>query len=200
MPSNIIAARVPLTDPETGLISREWYNFFYDLFTLTGSGQSDESLIDLQLEPPIVPYIPPVVATKSGFRAYRAGALSVAANAVIIMDTIEHSNIAGEYDTTTGAWTATVSGWYVIDAGVALVTSQAVSSSLPQLYITKNGTVERYLNAFYPLGTATGPNLSKPTIVYVTAGEVYKVVINVSTAPAIVTGTSNTWFSAVQLQ
>lgn len=37
--SRIPANRVPLVDPRTGLISREWYNFF---FGASGSGESGD--------------------------------------------------------------------------------------------------------------------------------------------------------------
>lgn len=50
--TNITPPRVPLTDERTGLISREWYRFFLNLFTLTGGGQNTTSLTDLQLGPP----------------------------------------------------------------------------------------------------------------------------------------------------
>jgi hypothetical protein len=50
--SNITPPRVDLIDPRTGLISREWYRFFLNLFQLTGSGQNTTSLTDLQLGPP----------------------------------------------------------------------------------------------------------------------------------------------------
>lgn len=50
--TNITPPRVPLIDPRTGLISREWYRFFLNLFQLTGSGQNTASLTDLQLGPP----------------------------------------------------------------------------------------------------------------------------------------------------
>ena len=49
--TNITAPRVPLVDDRTGLISREWYRFFLNLFFLTGSGQSVASLEDLQHTP-----------------------------------------------------------------------------------------------------------------------------------------------------
>lgn len=52
--TNITPPRVPLTDERTGLISREWYRFFLNLFTLTGSGQNYTSLTDLQVGPPPV--------------------------------------------------------------------------------------------------------------------------------------------------
>lgn len=50
--TNITPPRVPLIDPRTGLISREWYRFFLNLFQLTGNGQNTTSLTDLQLGPP----------------------------------------------------------------------------------------------------------------------------------------------------
>lgn len=53
--TNITPPRVPLIDQRTGLISREWYRFFLNLFQLTGSGDNQISLTDLQLGPPSVP-------------------------------------------------------------------------------------------------------------------------------------------------
>jgi hypothetical protein len=50
--TNITPPRVPLTDQRTGLISREWYRFFLNLFELTGGGKNTTSLTDLQLGPP----------------------------------------------------------------------------------------------------------------------------------------------------
>ena len=51
--TNITPPRVPLIDQRTGLISREWYRFFLNLFQLTGSGQNTTSLTDLQVGPPV---------------------------------------------------------------------------------------------------------------------------------------------------
>jgi hypothetical protein len=50
--TNITPPRVPLIDERTGLISREWYRFFLNLFNLTGGGSNVTSLTDLQLGPP----------------------------------------------------------------------------------------------------------------------------------------------------
>ena len=50
--TNIPAPRVDFIDPRTGLMSREWYRFFLNLFTLTGEGQNVVSLSDLQKGPP----------------------------------------------------------------------------------------------------------------------------------------------------
>lgn len=50
--TNIPAPRVNFVDPRTGLMSREWYRFFLNLFVLTGSGSNAISLEELQYGPP----------------------------------------------------------------------------------------------------------------------------------------------------
>jgi len=47
--TNIPAPRTEFIDPKTGLISREWYRFFVNLYTLVGSGTSDATIEDVQL-------------------------------------------------------------------------------------------------------------------------------------------------------
>lgn len=49
--TNIPAPRVDFIDPRTGLMAREWYRFFFNLFTLTGSGTNNISLSDVQVSP-----------------------------------------------------------------------------------------------------------------------------------------------------
>ena len=53
--TNIPAPRVPFIDERTGLMAREWYRFFLNLFVLTGSGNNPITLEELQLEPPNQP-------------------------------------------------------------------------------------------------------------------------------------------------
>jgi hypothetical protein len=50
--TNVTPPRVPLIDARTGLISREWYRFFLNLFQLVGQGQNQISLLDVQYGPP----------------------------------------------------------------------------------------------------------------------------------------------------
>ena len=50
--TKIPAPRVALIDENTGLMSREWYRFFYNLFVLAGSGGNQITLDDLQVGPP----------------------------------------------------------------------------------------------------------------------------------------------------
>jgi len=49
--TNIPAPRAEFIDPRTGLMSREWYMFFLNLFNLTGAGRNPLSLDDIQLSP-----------------------------------------------------------------------------------------------------------------------------------------------------
>jgi hypothetical protein len=49
--TNIPAARVPFVDSSTGLMTREWYRFFYNIFLLSGGGTNQTTLNDLQIGP-----------------------------------------------------------------------------------------------------------------------------------------------------
>jgi hypothetical protein len=49
--TNIVPPRVPLIDDRTGLISREWYRFFLNIFTLTGGGTNTTTITDLNIGP-----------------------------------------------------------------------------------------------------------------------------------------------------
>jgi len=49
--TQIPAPRVDFIDPRTGLMAREWYRFFLNLYTLTGGGTTDTSIADLQIAP-----------------------------------------------------------------------------------------------------------------------------------------------------
>lgn len=49
--TQIPAPRVPIIDERTGLISREWFRFFNNLFTLLGSGSTDDITQFLQVSP-----------------------------------------------------------------------------------------------------------------------------------------------------
>lgn len=50
--TQIPAIRVAFIDENTGLISREWYRFLLNLFTLTGNGTNNVTLTDLMVGPP----------------------------------------------------------------------------------------------------------------------------------------------------
>lgn len=58
--TSIPASRVPITDPVTGIPTREWYMYFYNIFSLLGGGGSATSIEDILKAPPN--YIPDVLA------------------------------------------------------------------------------------------------------------------------------------------
>lgn len=58
--TNIPSNRVEFIDSRTGLVSREWYRFFLNLFNLAGAGGNQISLDEMQIGPP------PMESTGSG--------------------------------------------------------------------------------------------------------------------------------------
>lgn len=53
--TNIPSNRVEFIDSRTGLVSREWYRFFLNLFNLAGAGGNQISLDEMQIGPPPQP-------------------------------------------------------------------------------------------------------------------------------------------------
>ena len=41
--TNIPASRVPVTDPKSGYATREWYRFFFNVFSALGAGQANSA-------------------------------------------------------------------------------------------------------------------------------------------------------------
>lgn len=52
--SQIPAQRVPFTDDQK-MVTREWYRFLFNQFTLTGAGQNATTLTEVQFEPTLAP-------------------------------------------------------------------------------------------------------------------------------------------------
>jgi hypothetical protein len=50
--TNITPPRVPVVDPDTGIITRDWYRFFSNLFNITGAGTTQTTITDLLVTPP----------------------------------------------------------------------------------------------------------------------------------------------------
>jgi hypothetical protein len=48
--TNIPSQRVPFVDKD-GLLTREWYRFFFNMFTLVGGGSSDLTAVELAMAP-----------------------------------------------------------------------------------------------------------------------------------------------------
>jgi hypothetical protein len=67
MPSELItripAARVPITDASDGTVTREWYRYLFNLFTITGGGQAN-SAASSSLGQDLAPLYTPQVSDK----------------------------------------------------------------------------------------------------------------------------------------
>jgi len=99
--TNIPSARVEIIDSRTGMISREWYRFFLNLFNLAGNGGNQTSLDDLQLGPP-----PSADTTSSG-----GGTGTVTSVAMTVPTGL---SVAGSPITTSGTLAVTYGAGYAI--------------------------------------------------------------------------------------
>ena len=100
--TNIPSNRVEFIDQRTGMVSREWYRFFLNLFNLAGSGGNQTSLDDLQIGPPPVP-------ESSGGGGGGSGTVTS-----IGMSVPTGLTVAGSPITTTGTFAVTYSAGYAI--------------------------------------------------------------------------------------
>ena len=82
--TQITAPRVELIDPRSGLMSREWYRFFYNLYTVTGGGDG----------------ITPAINGGTGIGSYLVGDL-LYANTTTTLAKL-HSGTAGQVLTSNG--------------------------------------------------------------------------------------------------
>lgn len=55
--TRIPASRVPISDGVKGMVTREWYRFFFNQFTLTSSGDANSNLINGPLAPSYTPQL-----------------------------------------------------------------------------------------------------------------------------------------------
>lgn len=113
--TNIVPPRVPFLDDRTGLISREWYQFFLSLFVLTGAGQSDATITDLAVTPDVSSVGSNVAALASLIDQTAFGAPRVDVGTLGVQN----------------ADRVTISGGQIANAGIAgsAITSSTVSGS-----------------------------------------------------------------------
>ena len=98
--TNIPSNRIEFIDPRTGLVSREWYRFFLNLFNLAGAGSNQISLDELQIGPP------PMESTGSG-----GGTGTVTSVAMSVPTGL---SVAGSPITSSGTLAVTYSAGYAI--------------------------------------------------------------------------------------
>ena len=104
--TNIPSNRVEFIDSRTGLVSREWYRFFLNLFNLAGAGGNQTSLDDLQIGPP------PQADTTTGGGGGAGTVTSVA------MSVPTGLSVAGSPITTSGTLAVTYGAGYAIPTTV----------------------------------------------------------------------------------
>lgn len=54
--TNIPASRVPITIDEKGVVTREWYRFFFNLFSTAGSGEANANITEQTIAPSYTPH------------------------------------------------------------------------------------------------------------------------------------------------
>ena len=149
--TNIPSSRVDFIDKRTGMISREWYRFFLNLFNLAGGGGNQTSLDDLQIGPPPQPASS---STSTG---------TVTSVALALPSIME---VSGSPVTTSGTLTGTLTtqAINVIFAGpssgaAAVPTFRALTTAdIPALGITNDTTTAT--NLFPLFSTATSGALT----------------------------------------
>ena len=167
----IPSSRVPVVDPKTGLITREWYRFFSNLYDLTGGGTNSISLTDLQLAP-----VPPVISVgvdaQGGIRKtsnQAVGTLGAAYVTVTNYDSVAITPIGGlTLDLAVGSVETTYPTNYVVTVNTTFSCTPDNNSSRFTYYRLFNATdnapvadSERiiYVGAYAAGGTI---NLSSP--------------------------------------
>jgi molybdopterin biosynthesis enzyme MoaB len=103
--TNIPSNRVEIIDPRTGVISREWYRFFLNLFNLAGGGGNQTSLDDLQIGPPPQPDSGGGSGTVTSVNMTVPTGLSVSGNPITTSGTLAVTYSAGYSIPTTASQT-----------------------------------------------------------------------------------------------
>jgi hypothetical protein len=142
--TNIPSARVEIIDSRTGMISREWYRFFLNLFNLAGNGGNQTSLDDLQLGPP-----PSADATSSGGGTGTVTSVDVS---------------GGTTGLTTSGGPITSSGTITL-AGTLAVANGGSGTATPALVAGTNVTItgswpNQTINSSNPGGTVTAVSVT----------------------------------------
>ena len=149
--TNITPPRVPFTDERTGLISREWYRFLLNLFTLTGSGQSAATLEDLQLSPLPIDYTAEIAAV--------ASIAEIGTQPPVIFGTLAYQNSENAFVTrlnTVSATTGARNGTLAEDSGfVTLLGTNGAVTGIGTTGITVSQLTgfRPFLDNIYNLGT-----------------------------------------------
>ena len=166
--SNIPAARVPVVDSK-GMITRQWYRYFFNLFTLTGAGGTAFSNADALLSPDAQFNNPNVLSYSPSYpMGYGNGAggavtqgtsrtTDVTINAVCGQITlVSATTVAGTFDT------FTVTNAAVKSTDVVIVNFSSVTADRYGLLVTAvaNGSFRIQLHNIVAQAVAASPVIS----------------------------------------
>ena len=166
MPSNttqITPPRVPLTDERTGAVSREWYRWFYNLYTITGEGLGITPVINGGTGLSTIPTNGQLLignGTGSTLNTLGTGAGITVTNAAGTI-TVANSGVLSFSGGATGLTPATATTGAITLAGTLAIASGGTNgSATPTAYGVAYGTGTVY--AFTAAGT-TGQVLTATT-------------------------------------
>ena len=147
--TNVTPPRVPLIDPRTGLISREWYRFFVNLFNLTGGGQNTASLTDLQ--------VGPIGSAESALSEIYGGIQGLEVSPVYKED--KKLNYGAFYDTTTQKATVINTAYAMTFNATSLVDGVVLGSPTSRVYVNAAGIFNIQFSAQLVKTTASAGNI-----------------------------------------
>jgi hypothetical protein len=187
-----------MIDARSGIINRQWYTFFLNLFDLLDAGTNTLTMEDLQQAPPIVPYVPTTAAVTGKFSAYKNSSqvLTSGFDDPVVFQ-VEDYDEAGNYDPTTGLFTATVASDWLIGAGVTISGQAAGNTSRIILY--KNGSVYKRLDGDV-VGGATSNMLNGTIPVSLNAGDTLGIRCFSSGSATAVAGSDVCYFTGVRVR
>jgi hypothetical protein len=192
--TNIPSNRVEIVDSKTGMVSREWYRFFLNLFTLAGSGGNQISLDDLQLGPPPQPATASVgtgtvtsVDVSGGTTGLTtSGGPVITSGTITLAGTLAIANGGTGQTTQASAFNAlspiTTVGDLILGNGANSATRLAIGTN--GYVLTSNGTT-----ASWVAGGGSGATITNDTT---TATNVFPVFANATSGSFATAFTSNT--------
>ena len=170
--TEIIPPRVPLVDERTGLISREWYRFFFNQFQRLGGGAGIIPPDSGGTGTSVVPLIGQILIGNAGGTytvadlTAGAGLFRINGDGTLTVGISDTGVIAGSYGTASSVTTITVNaqGQLTVadDVAIAIAASQITSGTLD---VVRGGTGQNtYTDGQLLIGNSTGNTLAKSTL------------------------------------
>ena len=125
-------------------------------------------------------------------RVYRAAALTVGGGEESLLFDTENFDLGSDFNTTTGQFTAPLTGYYHVSVTAAVANVDDAGQVLA--IIRANGSSVAYSNGYSSAATAD-PRPSVSDLVSITAGQVIEGFVDCSTSESLTAGSANTFMS-----